>query len=124
MENYVGLVVYLWGIWGGIDESIDVVTGILGCALFASTLFYFIATEPYDEDSREIAKKYSKMLWKPFITMWILAILVPSKENMLLIISANPVIKTITESAKDGKLSKLSQLTDMALDDAIAELKK
>ena len=124
MENYAGLIVYLWSIWGGITGSIVLIALLLGAVMLVSTILYFIAKDDGDEKMERESRGYLKKLYKPFIGLWLLAILIPSKENMLLIIAANPVAKTIVESATDGKLSKLNQLTDMALDKAILKLKE
>jgi|GEM_PF-5779865 len=124
MENYAGLIVYVWSIWGGIVGSIVAIAIGLGVLMLISALLYFFAKGDGDEEMERESKGYLKKLYKPFIALWLLAILIPSKENMLLIIAANPVAKTIVESATDGKLSKLNQLTDMALDKAILKLKE
>jgi hypothetical protein len=124
MENYAGLIVYLWSIWGGITNSIGWGLALLGLALFFATLIQGIAYVEDQKEMKEFGRKYTSKLWKPFVGLWILTILIPSKENMLLIIAANPIAKTIVESATDGKLSKLNQLTDMALDKAILKLKE
>jgi hypothetical protein len=124
MENYAGLIVYLWSIWGGIVGSIVFITIALGAVLLTAVIVYFTSKEASDEKMEIGSKNYLKKLYKPFVGLWVLAILIPSKENMLLIIAANPVAKTIVESATDGKLSKLNQLTDIALDKAILKLKE
>jgi hypothetical protein len=124
MENYAGWIVYLWSIWGGITNSIIGVMIVLGAGLVITSIAYFICKVDSYENEAKASMTYIKKLYKPFIALWILAIMIPPKENMLLIIAANPVAKTIVESATDGKLSKLNQLTDMALSNAILKLKE
>lgn len=123
MENYAGLIVYLWSIWGGIVGNIIFITISLGVAVVFSLIFLGIFKVEKYEAGAKFMESFQSKAWKPLIGLWILAILIPSKENMLLIIAANPVAKTITQSYTDGKISKINELTDVALDKALEKLK-
>ena len=60
---------------------------------------------------------------KTIIILSIIATLIPSKNSLLLIIASEPIAKQITQSYDNGKLKKINDLTDLALDKALKTLK-
>jgi len=112
IEN-VWIYVYLWSIW-------DNVLTLMVFAINIGVLYHLLAMMDGYIDYANLLYHKDYLYFKTLIFLIILAVFLPNKNSILLIISANPVVKAVVESHKDGKLK---ELTDLALDEAITIIK-
>ena len=114
IEN-AGLMVYIWSIYGNIYTAVwlGVVAVIGALALWGVS---YVVTEGEYNIGNILPKK-------TMIFVMVLSVLLPPKNNLLLIGAATPAAKIIQSSINNGKLKKLDTLTDLALDKALKELK-
>lgn len=112
--------VYLYGIYpeGGITSVI----------LFGSLVFYFVGAfvtfEALDGDE-EAFKKY--VLWGKrvaalLVTTVVLGYFVPDKKIFFAMVATPTLVESVT--SEDGKLNKLNDILDLALDKAKRKLEE
>ena len=124
MEEYAGWLVYLWTVWGNIEIIVTIsIISLIVALIIAIVMYFFVYDDDYYPEMGESAKNWINKLYKPLLALVLLNTFVPSKEQILLIMSATPTAKAITSSFEDGKIKKLDEILDLGLDRAIKKLK-
>ena len=114
--EHVGLIVYLWSIWDNIQGLLIISITLLLGITFLAFIFGFM-----EQDNAKYYKEYMNI--KTIVVLLIIATLMPSKNSLLLVIASEPIAKQITQSYDNGKIKKINDLTDLALDKALKTLK-
>ena len=114
--EHVGLIVYLWNIWDKIQVLLIISIILLIVLAFIAFIYGVV-----EQDNAKYYKEYINI--KTIIILSIIATLMPSKNGLLLIIASKPIAKQITQSYDNGKLKKINDLTDLALDKALKTIK-
>ena len=120
----IGKLYYLANVFGGIEEFLMVVCVLIGLVLVALTVFALITVfDDYcDDDDIAPIKKYLKIASLVFLVTGFLSILIPSKEDFLIIAltkdyKAEQVYKMSKEELKSGIDYAIERLKEVKNED-------
>lgn len=120
MEN-IGLLIYLYSIYDNLKTALNCLMTISVIYAFVLVMYFSLSFDNYKLS--DAFKKYFP--YKTLIILVIINILLPKDKNdLLLIFGAKPTVDFIKDSYENGKLKKVSEITDVALDKALNKLKE
>lgn len=114
------LMIYLYSIWGNFEHMLAGVTFVTITITIVAGFLYLATFEEKKVETTKAIKKY--ILIKTTIVLIILNVLIPSKNIMLAMMVATPVIEGVQKIAKSEKLDKVEKILDLALDKSIKKL--
>lgn len=124
MEN-IGLLIYLYSIYDNLKTALNCLMPISVIYAFVLVM-YFSLSFSLSFDNYKLSDAFKKYFpYKTLIILVIINILLPKDKNdLLLIFGAKPTVDFIKDSYENGKLKKVSEITDVALDKALNKLKE
>jgi len=124
MEDNAALLIYIYGLYDSLGKLSGVIVGIIALALVFSWIYPLVE----DMNAQQIKAYYTKYFKVPiiiFVSLLLLSTFLPSKNILILMLSADPIITTVKNASEtksiinilDNSLKYLEQQSEQLTKD-------